>query len=345
MGAVGIEVEQPARGDEMFGDHDRVLFVEGAQLSEDLFVELAAGDAFGDLGFLDARAAGALLACVFAGIGLARRTAVVVIAAVSSAAPAVVITTVVLVATATVIIATIALVATSAIVITTVPLVPATTIVITTVTVETAPTVIIVATIALVPTATIVITTVPLVPATTIVITTVTVETAPTVIIVATIALVPASAIVVTTVSLVPTATIVITAVALIPTTAVISAIGMAWPAAVPVVRSTVAIVVAICAATAFCAAVVLAVSRIPLGHDSPYEVFSMFRSILVHSPPSRPVCGDTSDSAASSPLTRRLPGHRVSPLLESRRIQSNGQHKSNRFGGSGSPRRLGTRG
>ncbi|TGD09110.1 hypothetical protein [Brevibacterium sp. S111] len=332
VGAVGIEVEQPARGDEMFGDHDRVLFVEGTQLSEDLFVELAAGDAFGDLGFLDARAAGALLACVFAGIGLARRTAVVVIAAVSSAAPAVVITTVALVATATVIITTIPLVATA-------------TVIITTVTVVTAPTVIVIATIALVPASAIVITTVPLVPATTIVITTVTVETAPTVIIVATIALVPASAIVVTTVSLVPTATIVITAVALIPTTAVISAIGMAWPAAVPVVRSAVAIVVAICAATAFCAAVVLAVSRIPLGHDSPYEVFSMFRSILVHSPPSRPVCGDTSDSAASSPLTRRLPGHRVSPLLESRRIQSNGQHKSNRFGGSGSPRRLGTRG
>jgi hypothetical protein len=85
VGAVGIEVEQPARGDEMFGDHDRVLFVEGTQLSEDLFVELAAGDAFGDLGFLDARAAGALLACVVAGVGLARRTAVVVIAAVSSA--------------------------------------------------------------------------------------------------------------------------------------------------------------------------------------------------------------------------------------------------------------------
>jgi hypothetical protein len=38
---------------------------------EDLFVEFAAGDAFGDLGFLDARATGALFACVIAGVGLA----------------------------------------------------------------------------------------------------------------------------------------------------------------------------------------------------------------------------------------------------------------------------------
>src|SRR5699024_2199424 len=63
--SVAVEVEQAAGGDEVLGDHGRVLLVQGPQLAEDLLVEFAAGDALGDLGLLDAGTAGALLACVF----------------------------------------------------------------------------------------------------------------------------------------------------------------------------------------------------------------------------------------------------------------------------------------
>ena len=92
---------------------------------------------------------------------------------------------------------------------------------------------------------------------------------------------------------------------------------------------------------TAICAAVVLAVSRIPLGHDSPYEVFSVFRSILVHSLLQRRVGGDTSTPrfcSPSCPLSRT--SRPRSPPQRSVRINANpvehGRRQSKRFGGSG---------
>src|SRR5699024_12539938 len=86
--SVGGEVEQAAGGDEVLGDHGRVLLVQGPQLAEDLLVEFAAGDALGDLGLLDAGTAGALLAGVFHGVGLARSAASVVAPAAASAVAA-----------------------------------------------------------------------------------------------------------------------------------------------------------------------------------------------------------------------------------------------------------------
>src|SRR5699024_8606338 len=139
---VGVEVEQAAGGDEVLGDHGRVLLVQGPQLAEDLPVEFAAGDALWDLGFLDAGTAGALLACVFAGVGLARSAAILVPPAAASAVaspttvviaalalvatPAVIVAATVLpLTTTTVVIATLALVPTSAVIVTTLALVPA----------------------------------------------------------------------------------------------------------------------------------------------------------------------------------------------------------------------------
>src|SRR5699024_5510265 len=154
--------EQAAGGDEVLGDHGRVLLVQGPQLAEDLLVEFASGDAFGDLGFLDAGAAGALLACVFAGVGLARGAAIVVTAPASPTtvviatlalvtAPTVVVPALALVPTPTIVIAAFALVAASAIVVPALTLVAASAIVIAaTVLPGTTPTVI-VATLALVP--------------------------------------------------------------------------------------------------------------------------------------------------------------------------------------------------
>src|SRR5699024_4474085 len=114
---------------EVLGDHGRVLLVQGPQLAEDLLVEFAAGDALGDLGLLDAGTAGALLACVFAGVGLARSAAIVVAPAAASAVASP--TTVVIAALARVavaapaiVIATLALVPTSAVIVTTLALVP-----------------------------------------------------------------------------------------------------------------------------------------------------------------------------------------------------------------------------
>src|SRR5699024_398272 len=119
--SVGVEVEQAAGGDEVLGDHGRVLLVQGPQLAEDLLVEFAAGDALGDLGLLDAGTAGALLACVFAGVGLARSAAIVVAPAAASAVASpttVVIAALALVAAPAIVIATLALVPTPAIVVT-----------------------------------------------------------------------------------------------------------------------------------------------------------------------------------------------------------------------------------
>src|SRR5699024_3465322 len=159
---VGVEVEQAAGGDEVLGDHGRVLLVQGPQLAEELLVEFAARDAFGDLGFLDAGAAGALLACVFAGVGLARGAAIAVTAAAASTtvviatlarvtAPTAVVPAFALVPTPTIVIAAFALVAASAVIVATLALVPASAVVIAaTVLPGTTPTVI-VATLALVP--------------------------------------------------------------------------------------------------------------------------------------------------------------------------------------------------
>src|SRR5699024_1415373 len=112
---VGVEVEQAAGGDEVLGDHGRVLLVQGPQLAEDLLVEFAARDAFGDLGFLDAGAAGALLACVFAGVGLARGAAIVVTAPASPTT--VVIATLTLITAPAVVIATLPLITTAAVIV------------------------------------------------------------------------------------------------------------------------------------------------------------------------------------------------------------------------------------
>ena len=155
---VGVEVEQAAGGDEVLGDHGRVLLVQGPQLAEDLLVEFAAGDAFGDLGFLDAGTAGALLACVFAGIGLARSAAIVVAPAAASASPtAVVIAALALIAATTVIVTTLALIAATTIIVTTLALVPASAVIVAAAVLPlTTPTVVI-ATLALVPASAIVV--------------------------------------------------------------------------------------------------------------------------------------------------------------------------------------------
>src|SRR5699024_4011934 len=158
--SVGVEVEQAAGGDEVLGDHGRVLLVQGPQLAEDLLVEFATGDAFGDLGFLDAGAAGALLACVFAGVGLARGAAIVVTATAASAAAS----------PTTVVSATLALVAAAAVVVPALALVPTPTIVITTLALVAASAVIIAATVLPGTTAAVVITTLTLVAASAIVI-------------------------------------------------------------------------------------------------------------------------------------------------------------------------------
>ncbi|MGO3070995.1 MAG: hypothetical protein ACTIID_05485 [Brevibacterium linens] len=172
VGAFRVEVEQPAGGDEVLGDHIGVLFVEGAQLRRDLFVELATGDAVGNLGFLDPWAAGALFACVVAGVGLARGTTIIVAPTVAAASSTVVVPSISAVATATVV-------------------------TVTAVTVEAAPAVIVVATVALVSATTVVpVATIAIEAASTIiVIATVTVEAAPTIVVIAAIALVAASAV------------------------------------------------------------------------------------------------------------------------------------------------------
>src|SRR5699024_10823902 len=100
-----------------------VLLVQGPQLAEDLLVEFAARDAFGDLGFLDAGAAGALLACVFAGVGLARGAAIVVTAPASPTT--VVIATLALVPAPTVVVPALPLITTAAVIVATFALVPA----------------------------------------------------------------------------------------------------------------------------------------------------------------------------------------------------------------------------
>src|SRR5699024_3223185 len=160
---VGVEVEQAAGGDEVLGDHGRVFLVQGPQLAEDLLVEFATGDAFGDLGFLDAGAAGALLACVFAGVGLARGAAIVVTAA--AATTTVVIATLALVTAPTVVVPALTLVPTSTVVIATFALIAASAIVVPALTLVAASAVIIAATVLPAPAAPVAITALTLVPA------------------------------------------------------------------------------------------------------------------------------------------------------------------------------------
>src|SRR5699024_946642 len=166
--SVGVEVEQAAGGDEVLGDHGRVLLVQGPQLAEDFLVEFAAGDALGDLGLLEAGTAGALLACVFAGVGLARSAAFVVAPAAASAvaSPAtVVVPALALVPAATIVITTLALVPAATIVITTLALIAAPAVVVPALALIAAPTVIVAATVLPLTTTTVVITTLALVPA------------------------------------------------------------------------------------------------------------------------------------------------------------------------------------
>src|SRR5699024_619161 len=153
--SVGVEVEQAAGGDEVLGDHGRVLLVQGPQLAEDLLVEFAAGDALGDLGLLDAGTAGALLACVFAGVGLARSAAIVVAPAAASAVAS----------PTTVVIAALALIPAPAVIVTTLALVAAPAIVITATVLPLTTTTVVIATLALEPAATVIVTTLALVPA------------------------------------------------------------------------------------------------------------------------------------------------------------------------------------
>src|SRR5699024_727850 len=149
-------------GDEVLGDHGRVLLVQGPQLAEDLLVEFAARDAFGDLGFLDAGAAGALLACVFAGVGLARGAAIVVTAPASPTT--VVIATLALVPAPTVVVPTPALITASAVVVPPLTLTPPTAVLIATLALVPAPTVVVPA-LPLITTAAVIVATFALVPA------------------------------------------------------------------------------------------------------------------------------------------------------------------------------------
>src|SRR5699024_850064 len=184
--SVGVEVEQAAGGDEVLGDHGRVLLVQGPQLAEDLLVEFAAGDALGDLGLLDAGTAGALLACVFAGVGLARSAAIVVAPAAASAVAS----------PTTVVIAALALVPATTLVVAPLARVPAATVVVPALAlVAVAAPAIVSAPLALLPTPAIVVT------ATVLPLTTTTV-------VIATLALVPTSAVIVTTLALVPTSAV-----------------------------------------------------------------------------------------------------------------------------------------
>src|SRR5699024_8413348 len=160
---VGVDVEQAAGGDEVLGDHGRVLLVQGPQLAEDLLVEFAARDAFGDLGFLDAGAAGALLACVFAGVGLARGAAVVVTAPASPTTVA--IATLPLMTTAAVIVATLTLVSGPAVVVPALPLITPAAVIVATLTLVPASAVVIAATVLPGTTTAVVIATLTLVPA------------------------------------------------------------------------------------------------------------------------------------------------------------------------------------
>src|SRR5699024_1689108 len=189
---VGVEVEPAAGGGEVLGVHGRVFLVQGPQLAEDLLVEFAARDAFGDLGFLDAGAAGALLACVFAGVGLARGAAIVVTAA--AASTTVVITTLALVTAPTVVVPALTLVPTSTVVIATFALVAASAIVVPALALVAASAVLIATTILPGTTAAVVITTLTLVATAAVVITTLTLLAAPAIVI-PTLTLVPASAV------------------------------------------------------------------------------------------------------------------------------------------------------
>src|SRR5699024_10327829 len=155
--SVGAEVEQAAGGDEVLGDHGRALLVQRPQLAEDPLVEFAAGGALGDLGRLGARAAGAPLAGVFAGVGLARGAAIVVAPAAASAVaspPPVVIAALALVPATTLVVTALALVAVAApaIVIATLALVPTPAIVVTATVLPLTTTTVVIATLALVPT-------------------------------------------------------------------------------------------------------------------------------------------------------------------------------------------------
>ncbi|GAA1539151.1 hypothetical protein GCM10009691_12650 [Brevibacterium picturae] len=69
VGAFRINVQEPTRGDEVLGHCCGVLLVKRTQLTLQFLIEFLAGDFFGNRRFLDPRPAGALLACIFAGIG------------------------------------------------------------------------------------------------------------------------------------------------------------------------------------------------------------------------------------------------------------------------------------
>src|SRR5699024_9712090 len=226
---VGVEVEQAAGGDEVLGDHGRVFLVQGPQLAEDLLVEFAAGDAFGDLGFLDAGAAGALLACVFAGVGLARGAAIVVTAA--AATTTVVIATLALVTAPTVVVPALTLVPASTVVIATFALLAAAAVVVPALTLVAASAVVIAATVLPGTAPTVVITTLTLVPASAIVIAATILPGTTAAIIIATLTLVPASAIVIAaTMPPAPTAAVIVAPLALVPASAVCSTAVAAAP-------------------------------------------------------------------------------------------------------------------